>query len=185
MTEHASSPIPSDDPPIAGLSRRTWLTAWTLILGPIAAGLLATPVIGYFLGPILRRREEKWVILGPLTEFPVGQTRLIDFDAPPASPWDGQTARQAAYVRRTSADALTVFAVNCAHLGCPVNWFPQSGLFMCPCHGGVYYADGSRASGPPPHGLFLYEHRVVDGRIEIKAGDLPTLGIGMAGIAKS
>jgi Rieske Fe-S protein len=34
--------------------------------------------------------------------------------------------------------------MNCAHLGCPVTWFPQSGLFMCPCHGGVYYENGDR-----------------------------------------
>ena len=31
---------------------------------------------------------------------------------------------------------------------------------MCPCHGGVYYADGARASGPPERGLFEYEYKV-------------------------
>ena len=53
-----------------------------------------------------------------------------------------------------------MLAVNCAHLGCPVSWFPQSGLFMCPCHGGVYYANGDRASGPPPRGLFRCAWRI-------------------------
>ena len=52
------------------------------------------------------------------------------------------------------ADQFLVLSVNCAHLGCPVTWFPQSGLFMCPCHGGVYYANGEHASGPPPRGCF-------------------------------
>jgi Rieske Fe-S protein len=46
---------------------------------------------------------------------------------------------------------------------------------MCPCHGGVYYEDGSRASGPPPRGLFRYDHRLQDGRLLIDAGQLPTL----------
>ena len=55
---------------------------------------------------------------------------------------------------RSSENQFLVFAMNCAHLGCPVTWFPQSGLFMCPCHGGVYYEDGQRASGPPTRGLF-------------------------------
>jgi Rieske Fe-S protein len=41
-----------------------------------------------------------------------------------------------------------------------VSWFPQSGLFMCPCHGGVYYSNGERASGPPPRGLFHCAWRV-------------------------
>ena len=62
-----------------------------------------------------------------------------------------------------------VFAINCAHLGCPVRWFPQSNLFMCPCHGGVYYSDGSHAAGPPPRGLFQYHYRIEDGKLFIKA----------------
>jgi menaquinol-cytochrome c reductase iron-sulfur subunit len=46
---------------------------------------------------------------------------------------------------------------------------------MCPCHGGVYYADGSRASGPPPRGLFEYEYKVQDGHLWVLGGQLPTL----------
>ena len=88
-----------------------------------------------------------------------GSTRLVTFDNPIRQPWDGLTAMTGVYVRRQSpgeADQkdgkFLIFAVNCAHLGCPVEWFPQSGLFMCPCHGGVYHANGERASGPPPRG---------------------------------
>ena len=66
-----------------------------------------------------------------------------------------------------------MFAINCAHLGCPVRWFAQSGLFMCPCHGGVYYQDGSRASGPPPRGLFEYSYKVESGKLMIEAGQFP------------
>jgi len=46
---------------------------------------------------------------------------------------------------------------------------------MCPCHGGVYYEDGSHASGPPPRGLFEYKWKIVDGRLLIDAGRLPGL----------
>jgi Rieske Fe-S protein len=69
-----------------------------------------------------------------------------------------------------------VFAINCAHLGCPVRWFPQSGLFMCPCHGGAYYADGSYAAGPPPRGLFTYSYKLRQGNLLINAGEMPTTG---------
>jgi Rieske Fe-S protein len=68
-----------------------------------------------------------------------------------------------------------VLAVNCAHLGCPVEWFQESGLFMCPCHGGVYYANGERASGPPPRGLFHCVWRVRGGDLEVQAPHYPTL----------
>jgi Rieske Fe-S protein len=72
-----------------------------------------------------------------------------------------------------------VLAVNCAHLGCPVEWFAEAGLFMCPCHGGVYYANGEHASGPPPRGLYRCVYRVTRVRgldvLEIQAPHFPTL----------
>lgn len=46
---------------------------------------------------------------------------------------------------------------------------------MCPCHGGVYYADGSRAAGPPERGLFTYSWKIVAGELHIDAGQMPTL----------
>jgi hypothetical protein len=39
----------------------------------------------------------------------------------------------------------------------------------------VYYQDGSRASGPPPRGLFQYSYKVEDGKLMIEAGQIPTL----------
>ena len=104
------------------------------------------------------------------------ETRLVDFVDPLHRPWDGESQRLAAYVRRDRDGEFQAFSVNCTHLGCPVSWFPQSGLFLCPCHGGVYYEDGERASGPPPRGLYVFENRVVNGRLSIRAGRLPTLG---------
>jgi nitrite reductase/ring-hydroxylating ferredoxin subunit len=80
-----------------------------------------------------------------------------------------------AWVRHVDDGNFQVFAINCAHLGCPVRWFEQSKLFLCPCHGGAYYADGSRASGPPERGLFEYLHRIEGGKLMIRAGQLPTL----------
>jgi nitrite reductase/ring-hydroxylating ferredoxin subunit len=109
-------------------------------------------------------------------DFPEGETRLATFRNPFVTPTDGKTVDTACWVRRVEGEQFQIFAINCAHLGCPVRWFPQSGLFMCPCHGGAYYRDGSRASGPPERGLFEYPHKVQDGMITIQAGELPTPG---------
>jgi Rieske Fe-S protein len=101
---------------------------------------------------------------------------MATFRNPTTRPWDGATGTIPCWVRRTAADQFQVFAVNCAHLGCPVRWFPQSGLFMCPCHGGAYYADGARASGPPHTGLFKYKHKIEGDQLWITAGMMPTPG---------
>ena len=46
---------------------------------------------------------------------------------------------------------------------------------MCPCHGGAYYQDGSRASGPPERGLFEYAYKIDSNNLIISVGDLPTV----------
>jgi Rieske Fe-S protein len=161
-----------------GLTRRAWLTKIGLLLNGVGVTLLAMPIIGYLVSPLIgadKGQYKRWITLGDLSEFPENQTRLAKFDNPITSFADGDTDHIPCWVRRMEAEKFQVFAVNCAHLGCPVRWFPQSGLFMCPCHGGVYYQDGSRASGPPPRGLFEYPYKVENGRLMIETGQLPTL----------
>jgi len=160
----------------AGVSRRWFLLGLGAVFNGIVGSFLIAPIVRYLLSPVKSDSAYKsWVSLGLLDKYPVGETRIATFVNPFRREWDGETAGVACYVRRTAEDKFQVFAVNCAHLGCPVRWFPQSQLFMCPCHGGAYYADGERASGPPERGLFTYEYKIVDGELHIDAGQMPTL----------
>ena len=170
---------PADAPP----SRRSVLFRWaTYALGAVASAVVGLPLVGYILGT--KRQPEEWVDLGPVADFEPGATRLVTFRNPIRQPWDGLAAMTGVYVRRRAPGEgeaagqdghFLILAVNCAHLGCPVEWFPQSGLFMCPCHGGVYHADGGRASGPPPRGLYPCAWRERSGRLELRAPHYPTL----------
>jgi menaquinol-cytochrome c reductase iron-sulfur subunit len=173
-----SDPPAESQPSRRTILQRAWLWA-TVGVGGIAAAALGVPVVGFLFGP-LRKKPEEWINLGPISKFPIDQTRLVTFDNPIRQPWDGQVADTGVYVRYEGLDddkqpRFLILAVNCTHLGCPVSWFAQSGLFMCPCHGGVYYSTGERASGPPPRGLFHYDWRVRDGHLEVQAPHYPTL----------
>jgi menaquinol-cytochrome c reductase iron-sulfur subunit len=154
--------------------RRSFLKWLTFAISGVATALLAIPFVGYLFGA-LRKHQDEWVKLGSATGFPLNETRLHTFDNPLGTPWDATAARMGVYVRNLGENQFLVFAMNCAHLGCPVTWFPQSGLFMCPCHGGVYYEDGERASGPPTRGLFQCVWRIQNNQLEIQAPHLPTL----------
>jgi Rieske Fe-S protein len=161
-------------------SRRQMLLKIGVVFNGLVGAVLAVPIVRYLLSPLTRERKpgyEKWLSLGSIDQFPSGQTRMATFRNPISEPWDGETAKVPCWVRRINAEKVQVFAINCAHLGCPVRWFPQSGLFMCPCHGGVYYEDGSRASGPPERGLFEYSFKIERGELLIKAGEMPTPGL--------
>jgi menaquinol-cytochrome c reductase iron-sulfur subunit len=159
-------------------SRRGMLIRLGVALNGLAGLLLVVPVVRYLISPARKKAikgDHAWVTLGPLAQFPEGQTRLATYTNPFRRAWDGDTADIPCWVRRIAGDKFQVFAINCAHLGCPVRWFPQSALFLCPCHGGAYYEDGSLAAGPPPRGLYEYRHKIEDGALSILAGRLPTL----------
>ncbi len=160
-------------------SRRSILVKLGILFNAAVAAALAVPVLRYLLSPVARQRQrgyDAWLSLGPLEQFPSGQTRMATYQQPNADASDGETANIPCWVRRIEGETFQVFAINCAHLGCPVRWFQQSNLFMCPCHGGAYYQDGSRASGPPERGLFEYDYKVDRGTLFIKTGQMPTPG---------
>jgi menaquinol-cytochrome c reductase iron-sulfur subunit len=164
--------------PTKPISRRNMLMVLGIGINAVAAVVFSVPIIGYIFAPARKsqmRADLAWVSLGQILHFPEGETRLATYRNPLVRPSDGETANIPCWVRHISADKWQVFAINCTHLGCPVRWFPQSGLFMCPCHGGAYYADGARASGPPPRGLFEYDYKIENGELLVKAGQVPTL----------
>jgi len=173
MAEDGSHAGPSRVPPV---TRRSFMFQLGLGLNVIAAGLVAIPIVGYVVSSLFRRKaQQAWIPLGEIQRFPAGETRLASYRNPFTVAWDGATADIPCWVRHIEGGKFQVFAINCAHLGCPVRWFPQSGLFMCPCHGGVYYEDGRRASGPPPRGLYEYEYRIKENALWVRGGEIPTL----------
>ena len=160
----------------ASVSRRNFLLKAGAALNGLAAALIGVPVIGYVLSGFTKPKNVKqWIALGPLDRYPEGETRLAVYRNPFTRPWDGETADIPCWVRRIEGEKFQVFAINCTHLGCPVRWFPGSHLFMCPCHGGSFYEDGTRAAGPPPRGLFEYQYKVENGQLAVFGGQLPTL----------
>src|SRR5258708_22767197 len=98
------------------VTRRTFLMNVGIGLNAALALVIATPVVAYVLGPLLRRKDYlQWIPIGDVSDFPAGETKLISFQNPFSDPWDGETAKIPAYVRRSAPDEFTVFAINCAH----------------------------------------------------------------------
>ena len=158
------------------MPRRAFLLKLGFLLNGIAAMFVSVPVLGYVLSSFRTEGPFKsWIALGPLGGFPENQTRLAKYRNPYTRPWDGPTADIPCWVRRMVGEQFQIFAINCTHLGCPVRWFQESHLFMCPCHGGAFYEDGSHASGPPPRGLYEYKYKIEDNQLWVHGGQLPTL----------
>jgi menaquinol-cytochrome c reductase iron-sulfur subunit len=160
------------------MDRRRFLSRITLGLSGLIAAIVGFPILGYLLAPLVRPNPVDYVDVGAVDSFKVGETALAKYRDPSPLPWAGQLAESALWVRRREASgdqAFQIFSVHCTHLGCPVNWRPAAGIFLCPCHGGVFYEDGAVAGGPPERPLFQQAWRVENGRLLVKTEPLPTI----------
>lgn len=155
------------------LSRRQFLNKMSIAVGGLGALLAGVPVIGFVLGPLLNKPPGVWRPVGAVDQFKVGSTVEVAFEDNSPEAWAGVTAKTAAWLRRDDAQTFIAYAINCTHLGCPVRWEAGADLFMCPCHGGVYYKDGSVAAGPPPKPLVQYPIRINNGKVEIQTSPIP------------
>jgi menaquinol-cytochrome c reductase iron-sulfur subunit len=170
MTNEQSS-VSQDTP--EEMNRRRFLEKLCLALGGACAAILGLPIVGFVLAPLFRKTPPEWIVVGKIGDFVIGTTVNVTLLDPSPLPWAGITAKTAAWLRREDAEHFIAFAVNCTHMGCPVRWLADAKLFMCPCHGGVYYGDGTVAAGPPPHPLHRHEVRIAGGQVEVKTSPIP------------
>jgi menaquinol-cytochrome c reductase iron-sulfur subunit len=149
------------------MHRRSFMNRVSIIGSAVIGLVVSVPIVAYLLTPFLDRRPRQWQDLGPLSGFAIGETVKVDLQDPSPLPWAGQTASTSAWVRRADS-GMIAFSVHCTHLGCPVNWVAGGEIFLCPCHGGVFNAEGEPVGGPPSYPLQRHDVRVTNGRVEIR-----------------
>lgn len=128
------------------------------VIGSACAGcalMAACTLVPVLLPPPGRSRKRR-ILLARLDEIPDGGSRRVRLDG------------KSALVFR-DGEAVRVFDATCTHLGCLVNWDPKAAVFRCPCHGGVFDAEGKNISGPPPRPLAKLEVKVRAGRILVES----------------
>ncbi len=152
----------------------------SILIGSIVAlvgTFLAFPIITAMLEPVVGKNRKAWRTVGNSSDFKIGETKKVTFPNAKRYDWGSEISRSAAYIRRDKEDKWTAFSVNCSHLGCPVRWEETPKMFFCPCHGGAFYKDGSRAAGPPNRGLYTYPIRISEQKIELKTDAIPVTNI--------
>ena len=146
----------------------------SFLVGLLAAGsatvgaLLAIPLVRFTLHPVLARTTEKsWSDVGSLDEFqnldaPI--KKLVSIEQ--RDGWRKIVLEKPVYVSKDSRGQLIVLLAVCTHLGCTVPWVEKEKKFICPCHLGVFAADGKLLGGPPPRDMDRLETKVKDGNLK-------------------
>ena len=73
---------------------------------------------------------------------------------------------------RREGEEIRARSLLCTHQGCEVRWRADLERYRCPCHQGMFDAEGKPFSGPPLRPLGELPVRVEAG--EIVVGDAPT-----------
>ena len=173
MNAETEGPAPAMQESPEELTRRKFFARLSIALFGFGSLILLVPMVGFVVAPLFKRRPEVWRQVGPLDHFKIGTTTAVVFEDASALPWAGVASKTGAWLRRVDEVSFIAFSLNCTHLGCPVRWLEQAELFMCPCHGGVYYQDGAVAAGPPPLPLPRYQVRIRNGQVEIRTNPTP------------
>lgn len=153
--------------------RRSFLNKLIFGIGSVIGLGMAFPLVTAMLDPVTRKGKNLWRKVGKVTDFELGKTKKVIFKNSVTYKWGDKLSESAAFVRRKTNNEFEAFSVNCTHLGCPVRWEQKPEMFFCPCHGGVYYKDGSTAAGPPPKPLPRYPLRVRNGIVEVQTEEIP------------
>ena len=175
-------------------TRSRFLEASTLGVGAAIGAIVTLPVVGFMVLPAFTNVEEDEADLGPIENFPEGEYVIATYLSNPSV---GEVTRRTAFVRNNGqTDAgepsFTILYSRCVHLGCPVQ--PNGPIdeeartevdgvelrpvlaqsFGCPCHGGLYDAEGNRQAGPPVRSMDRYTFSIKNGRLVL--GELYAVG---------
>jgi Rieske Fe-S protein len=185
VSDRAAPAALAPEAPLPAYTRSRFLEASFFGLSAALGGVLTLPVLGFMVLPPFTNVEEDEVDLGPTENFPEGEFVIANYLA---NPKVGDVSRRTVFVRNNgSADSgqpsFTILYSRCVHLGCPVQ--PNGPIdeeakktlkdvelrpvlaqsFGCPCHGGLYDAEGNRQAGPPVRSMDRYTFSIRNGRL--------------------
>jgi Rieske Fe-S protein len=138
-------------------SRRRWLT---YLLGTSLGASLVS-----FLYPILR------YVVPPVSSEPSLSEIELDVKASDILPNSGRIvpfSGKPVILFRTAAGELKALTATCSHLACTVQFRGDRSDIWCACHNGVYDANGTNISGPPPRPLTKLDVAVRGDKVVIR-----------------
>ncbi|MBX5469593.1 MAG: ubiquinol-cytochrome c reductase iron-sulfur subunit [Thermoleophilaceae bacterium] len=159
------------------ITRRRLFEGGALAAGGIATAAFGLPTLGFALGPVFRDDvEDFWRDVGPESDF--NEETYVPKVITLVPEVGGEVGKTTIYVRKATPQdqspsdkgaplPYVAISTRCMHLGCPVRYVQASQRFICPCHGGVYDAEGKVVGGPPVRPLDRFYTRVRNGRVEV------------------
>ena len=150
------------------ISRRGFVGGVVALVGTIISAVIGLPVIGYVVSPALKKGGgDEWITLGPVSAIEPGVPTSFTFSVMREVAWRRARINRTVYAVTKDGESITVFSDACTHLSCKVHWDEERGVFVCPCHDGLFDLEGNVVSGPPPEPLHRFEAQTENDQLMI------------------
>jgi Rieske Fe-S protein len=138
-------------------SRRRWIT---YLLGTSLGAAFVSflyPVLRYLVPPVSSEPSLSEIELDvKASDIPNNSGRIVPFAGKPV------------ILFRTATGELKALTATCTHLACTVQYRTDRNDIWCACHNGVYDANGTNISGPPPRPLTKLEVAVRGEKVVVR-----------------
>lgn len=138
-----------------------WVARRRFLFGAFLAALAGVygifgSMAARFVFPRRRAPRRNRIFIAFVREIGQGQSKAVNMPS-----GDQLLISNTGRIDPETGDTLVAFSNSCPHLGCKVHWEARQERFVCPCHQGVFRADGVAVSGPPAQsGSNLKPYRV-------------------------
>ena len=139
--------------------RRRVLVAFVNAVVGLISGSLAALLGVFAFRPRNESTNRRWIRAASLLDLTPGTPVPRVLTVRRSDGWYRERVRQTVFLVR-DGDSVKALSATCTHLGCQVRWEREKKQFLCPCHGGVYDAQGRVLDGPPPRPLDSVDVRV-------------------------
>jgi Rieske Fe-S protein len=165
MSTH-NGKLPSSQPEdlVTQPRRRKFMAIIVGLINLSLFGAIFGPIVGFIASPLKTKKAGQWVPVLGESELAPGQVREASFTMKIKDGYHTVDRKYTMYLRRGD-DGVVCIDPACTHLGCRVLYQESNHRFVCPCHGGVFSADGKNISGPPPKPLETHPVKVEGGKI--------------------
>jgi cytochrome b6-f complex iron-sulfur subunit len=147
VTRALPGECPLEKSKVTAMPRRT---ALRFLLGTVVSSVVSLlyPVLRYLVPPPDSSLSASEALAARIDELKPNSGKTFRFGSRPAL-----------LVRLASGEYRSTSAV-CTHLGCTVQYRPETAQIWCACHNGCYDLNGRNVSGPPPRALDTYDVNV-------------------------
>ncbi len=140
------------------VSRRDFVS---VLLTGSATGLaaaIAYPVVRFVEPPEVAESTTSVVVAATTSELKPNEWKTFPMGSTPG-----------VLVRKADGGYVAFIGV-CTHLDCTVQYRPDLGQLLCPCHNGRFDLNGQNVSGPPPRPLEALTVNVRDDEVVVSRG---------------